>query len=560
MSLLRRRSGSGRIVVLGVVLVCALCSGAFGQPWDGSGDANDPYQIWDANDMQAIGANPNDWDKDFKLMADIDLSDYTGDEFNVIGIDSSDPFTGTFDGNGRTISNFTYSSTSVRYIGIFGYIYGSNAEIKDLHLIDPNVSIGTASYTYIGALAGLLYNGKVTGCCVEGGTISGHYRVGGLLGVKGGTVENCHSSANVSGDWRVGGLMGTNSGSTINCTSSGAVSGTEEVGGLVGWNGNGTINQCVSTCAVSGQSNVGGLVGHNDVTICDSYSACSVDGRDHVGGLVGFNELGTVANCHSAGNVTGSAYYVGGLAGLNDGTISECTSSALVAGDDSVGGLVGHNREGTASNCYAVGDVTGSGIYIGGLVGQNYPVIVGPLTLSSELNGYNHFKMLTEGNGNGTLSKCYSTGWVWGDDYVGGLVGRNNLGGMILDSFWDVNSSGTDTSDGGTGLTTTEMQTRSTFTDAGWDFVGEVINGPNDIWHICEGTNYPKFAWQIPAGDLACPDGVTLVDFSVLGTAWYSGPGDGNWDPNCDISEPNDNLIDERDLRVFVGNYLEGIL
>ena len=66
-------------------MVCAICSSALAAPWAGSGDANDPYQIWDANDMQAIGADPPYWDMHFKLMADIDLSRFDGTSFNVIG-------------------------------------------------------------------------------------------------------------------------------------------------------------------------------------------------------------------------------------------------------------------------------------------------------------------------------------------------------------------------------------------------------------------------------------------------------------------------------------------
>jgi hypothetical protein len=58
--------------------------------------------------MNTIGlsSNSGDWDKHFKLMSDIDLGAYTGTQFNIIG--SIQSFTGTFDGNGHTISNFTY--------------------------------------------------------------------------------------------------------------------------------------------------------------------------------------------------------------------------------------------------------------------------------------------------------------------------------------------------------------------------------------------------------------------------------------------------------------------
>jgi len=61
------------------------------------------------------------------------------------------------------------------------------------------------------------------------------------------------------------------------------------------------------------------------------------------------------------------------------------------------------------------------------------------------------------------------------------------------------------------------------------------------------------------AGDFQ-PDGrVDLYDFAILGSAWLSSPGQINWNPVCDISEPNDNIIDELDLSVFCENWLEGV-
>jgi hypothetical protein len=73
---------------------------------------------------------------------------------------------------------------------------------------------------------------------------------------------------------------------------------------------------------------------------------------------------------------------------------------------------------------------------------------------------------------------------VTGGEYgVGGLVGDNmmGMGGAVEFSFWDTETSGMATSFGGTGLTTAEMQTESTFT--GWDFV--------DVWYMLEGGSYP---------------------------------------------------------------------
>ena len=52
---------------------------------------------------------------------------------------------------------------------------------------------------------------------------------------------------------------------------------------------------------------------------------------------------------------------------------------------------------------------------------------------------------------------------------------------------------------------------------------------------------------------------VDFYDFAVLAAAWRSEQGDSNWNPACDISVPNDNVIDELDLEVFAGNWLAGL-
>jgi len=46
------------------------------------------------------------------------------------------------------------------------------------------------------------------------------------------------------------------------------------------------------------------------------------------------------------------------------------------------------------------------------------------------------------------------------------------------------------------GKTTAEMQTASTFLEAGWDFVDETENGTEDIWWIDEGQDYPRLWWE----------------------------------------------------------------
>jgi hypothetical protein len=179
----------------------------------GSGTHEDPYLIYNAIQMNAIGANPDDWDKHFLLCADIDLSAFTGTEFNIIGT-SSYPFTGTFDGNGKTISNFTYGPTDAEYVGIFARVAGGNAQIKDLGLINSNIS---TTGMRVGSVVGVFGEGTISGCYADGGSVSGgDFYIGGLVGyhINSGTISNCYTSVEISGGACIGGLVGQNSDAT----------------------------------------------------------------------------------------------------------------------------------------------------------------------------------------------------------------------------------------------------------------------------------------------------------------------------------------------------------
>jgi len=158
--------------------------------------------------------------------------------------------------------------------------------------------------------------------------------------------------------------------------------------------------------------------------------------------------------------ITGSGYpggsnYIGGLAGGNVGTITNSYVTGSVSGDLRIGGLVGENS-GTITNSYTTASVTGV-YHVGGLAGSNY----------------------------GAITNSYATGRVTAYWLQGGLIGWNNLG-TITNSYWDIETSGQSTSDGGTGKTTAQMMQQGTFVD--WDFV--------NIWAIKEGVSYPYLQWQ----------------------------------------------------------------
>jgi len=98
-----------------LLVICLLGLPAEAEYGGGAGEPDDPYLIYTSEQMNEIGANPKDWDKHFKLMADIDLSNYPGTDFNIIGKSRSSAFSGVFDGNSKKISNFMYSSENRDY-------------------------------------------------------------------------------------------------------------------------------------------------------------------------------------------------------------------------------------------------------------------------------------------------------------------------------------------------------------------------------------------------------------------------------------------------------------
>jgi hypothetical protein len=466
-------------------------------PLSGSGTEEDPYQVWTADDFALLSWYVSVLDKHIALMADLDLS---GIILYPIG-DSLRPFTGVFNGNGHIISNAIISQPDSGYVGLFGCLgLGLRCQINNLSVVDANIT----GSDHVGCLAGCNYGGTISDCYTTG-IVSGDGYIGSLVGENRyhGTISNCYCTGTVSGFGDIGGLVGENEGTISNCYATGAVTGggveNINIGGLVGENSNGAISNCYATGAVSGGIwSAGGLVGGNyrygRITNC--YATGTVSGIWEVGGLVGSNyDYSEITNCYATGAASGSSA-VGGLVGYNIGeiswesTITNCyaTGAVTVARTEyydydtcdtgAAGGLVGVNYyRGAITNCYATGAVTATGDSIsdiGGLVGVNHK---------------------------STITNCYATGAVSGSGniHVGGLVGYNNYDydtGTIIASFWDIETSGQTTSDGGMGKTTAEMKTRSTFTSAGWDFVGETANGTEDIWTICEGVNYPKFTWQ----------------------------------------------------------------
>jgi len=409
--------------------------------------------------LQDLQNMKDDLTADYILDNDIDASATSGWNgglgFEPVG--ASDwpqelQFTGSFDGQGHVITGLTINRPDTYYVGLFGYVNAAK-EFKNVGIEDCN--------------------------------ITGKGNMGGFIGVNynsGSTISNCYTTGQIigTGAFDIGGLIGWNEGAFSNCYStvaisiSAAASDVDDVGGLIGFN-KGTFLNCYATGditigAISGDvSCVGGLIGDiNAEDVSESYATgnitiASISGYIvHTGGLIG--QVGTpfaggdcnISECYATGNIT--------------------TGDALVGGFRWIGGLLGYvYKNSTVANSYAKGNIvignTNAKIqYIGGLIGQN----------------------------NCAVSKCYSTGSITtgtagqGITYIGGLIGRNyEETGTVVNSFWDTETSEQSSSDGGTGKTTAQMKTKSTFTNAGWDFV--------TVWNICESPyilTYPWLQWE----------------------------------------------------------------
>ena len=264
-----------------------------------------------------------------------------------------------------------------------------------------------------------------------------------------------------------------------------SMTGSSWVGGVAGW-ALGVVSNCYASGTIMGKESVGGLIGVNSLLAVQCHSDCAVTGSNKVGGLAGYNSAAVIRKCYATGSVAGTNS-VGGFVGLNsgDGEVSECFATGLVMGDQGVGGLVGYNyQDGTISNCYAMGAVVGAA-GVGGLVGANHG----------------------DSDSTATVTRCYATGSVQGSAFLGGLVGDTADGGAVNNSYWDTNTSGRTSSDGGTAKTTTEMKQQATF--AGWDFV--------DFWRIDEGVTYPHFAMPPRMYAPTISQGTTMV------VRWCSG-------------------------------------
>ena len=264
------------------------------QPAAGTGSSADPYRIANAAQLAWF----RDWvngtytpaDSETatkhenacaKLIADINMSTVCSESIGswqfISPFQDGVRWSGTFDGDGHTISNLYINSTA-RFTGMFGC--SSSGIIQNITFTNVNIT-GQENFT---GLVGIGMNCTVRNVTVASGTISGKYFVGSICGKMlggPGVISHCINHAQVTAtEYGAGGICADAIGDIEYCTNYGKVlSKGAYAGGIAS---NQTSNNNVTHCANHGE----------------------VEGNDYVGGITGWhNGSGSISNVISTGNI-----------------------------------------------------------------------------------------------------------------------------------------------------------------------------------------------------------------------------------------------------------------
>ena len=502
------------VLVFAIALcLCALCFGASAdhlitleKPTKGTGSPEDPYKIeivphlyWFAEYVnegnsgacavltQDILINRN------VLTVDGDLNDLPYPPANEwIPINN---FSGTFDGDGHTISGLYYSGSG-NYVGLFGYV-GSGGVVKNVKVADSYIGVTTTSENalYIGGISG--HNeGHLEGCTFTG-----------TLTAENNTTNNVYSYA--------GGISGSNIGTIERCINYGKITGdgyNPIVGGICGGDYNtevrGTIKNCenngaVTSITIGGDGNTcvaGGILGDGLSQIEGCHNRGSVLGANYAGGIVGRSRGETITDCTNSAEVMAYYQYAGGICGnaLDTVSISECINSGSIKINDTsakgftgLGGICGGGSKPSMQisivNCYNSGDLIGSQespddiMNIGGIFGR----------VSKSISHYIYIRNCCNA---GTITCNSSIGEV----EIGGVCGTTTSGGSgspvkvlkVEHCFW-LDRDGTGDED--TGAMTAERFERgeAAYELNTWTYDEGTYNGK--VWKVGE-DGYPVLA------------------------------------------------------------------
>ena len=371
---------SNRLVTMLLLVMAILMpyGGAWAQtrPSSGDGSVGNPYKISSAAELAWFRDEVNNGRNDIcAKIADgvkiIDLKDFchakdaaTNTEelsWAPIGNDSN-PFYGTFDGNGKTISNLYINATSDN-TGFFGYADAGRIN----NITFDNAKVNSTETNITGILAGkavscMIDNIKTMANC----SVEGKESVGGIAGYAEGNIINSENHAKVNGTDIVGGIVGDYAcsyNSITSCANYGAVTGSGYcVGGLVGNFVSGTIQNSANYGDVTGGNFVGNLIGGADEcnlnNVLGTGDVTTSSDTDCAGLLIGYKEdssstaSGILAYNSSAKlTINGTEQTDDAVKAIGYGSMTSAEKIMAFSAEQLKSGLVAFILQGNASEC-----------------------------------------------------------------------------------------------------------------------------------------------------------------------------------------------------------------
>lgn len=218
----------------------------------------DTICIYDADMLHMVAEQCNNGvtfeGKCVKLMNDIELPLNVPNNMISIGSYPDYPFEGTFDGNGKLISNLYIDQPNTPYQGFFGYTL--NANLYNVGL----VNITASGRNYTGGMVAYAENTHMRDCYVNGGTLYALSYCGGLVGYQeqgtNSIISGCYNTCEVTGNNYVGGLIGFSNYSTVrNSYVAGRVAAQgEPVGAIIGGANDVLMYYCYFSIDITGQT------------------------------------------------------------------------------------------------------------------------------------------------------------------------------------------------------------------------------------------------------------------------------------------------------------------
>lgn len=249
-------------------------------PFDGGvGSEDSPYEISTIKQFELVGQYNG---KNFIQTNDLDFEYDSIKSFFTV----DNPFTGGYDGNGKSISNFNLSSSLFTVIS-------SDAVLKNIDLV--NGILNAQDDIYSGLLCGTNY-GKIENCNISEGSVVGMGGISLLVGWNEGSIKKCSTGGTIKASGRTAGAKMNGEGS----------------GGIASHNGKeGKIISCSSSA-----------------NITDNYTNSN---WSYTGGITALNE-GTIVSCVATGTIENNSkiswvrntHYTGGISGKNTSTIQDC--------------------------------------------------------------------------------------------------------------------------------------------------------------------------------------------------------------------------------------------